>query len=171
VGRKSIVSPTFHPFHQCKALPAFFLCLFSSLTCLKKLIFSKQDLLRGRYQLGCTEIFWPAERTGQPVIISKKWKNPWSALPRKTTWLQAVPWFSNYSLRLAGLGHRPQITNHSRACTQALLLYISPIRPARVNQYPHWYLHFLELSLLTSIFNSEIWIKKQSPRQSSMGDI
>jgi hypothetical protein len=76
---------------------------------------------------------------------------------------------SNYSLRLAGLGHRPQITNHSRACTQALLLYISPIRPARVNQYPHWYLHFLELSLLTSIFNSEIWIKNNRPDRARWG--
>jgi hypothetical protein len=32
------------PFH--KALPGFFLCIFSSLTCLKKLVFSKLDLLQ-----------------------------------------------------------------------------------------------------------------------------
>jgi len=29
-----------------KALPGFFLCIFSSLTCLKKPVFSKPDLLR-----------------------------------------------------------------------------------------------------------------------------
>jgi hypothetical protein len=29
-----------------KALPGFFLCIFSSLTCLKKPVFSKRDLLR-----------------------------------------------------------------------------------------------------------------------------
>ncbi len=29
-----------------KALPGFFLCIFSSLTCLKKPVFSKRELLR-----------------------------------------------------------------------------------------------------------------------------
>jgi hypothetical protein len=30
---------------RCKALPGFFLCIFSSLACLKKSDFSKRDLL------------------------------------------------------------------------------------------------------------------------------
>jgi len=33
-------------FIEHKALPGFFLCIFSSLTCLKKPVFSKRDLLR-----------------------------------------------------------------------------------------------------------------------------
>jgi hypothetical protein len=51
-------------------------------------------LTSGRYQLGCTGVFWPVEGTSEPVTISKMWKNPSSALRRR------------------------------RACTQALLLYI-----------------------------------------------
>jgi len=67
-----------------------------------------------RYQPGCTEIFWPAEGTGQPVTIFKKLKNSSSPLPRKKTWVHkdlstgpsAIlehPWPS-------GLRHRSQIT-------------------------------------------------------------
>jgi hypothetical protein len=54
-------------FHFRKALPGFFLCIFSFLTCLKKPVFSKLDLLwwevparlywdlltSGRYQPAC----------------------------------------------------------------------------------------------------------------------
>ncbi len=39
----------------------------------------------GRYQPGCTGILWPAEGTSQPVTISKKCKNPSSALRRTRT--------------------------------------------------------------------------------------
>jgi hypothetical protein len=37
----------------------------------------------GRYWPGCTRIFWPVEGTIQPVTISKKWKNPSSALGKE----------------------------------------------------------------------------------------
>jgi hypothetical protein len=47
------------------------------------------------------------EGTSQPFTISKKWKNPSSALDRKRTWVQALPWLV-------------QISNHG----QALLLYV-----------------------------------------------
>jgi len=75
---KVIRHPEGNQEHQChasmylrselgKALPGFFLCIFSSLTCLKKLVFSKRDLLpwtvlarlywdlltNGRYQPAC----------------------------------------------------------------------------------------------------------------------
>ncbi len=56
----------------------FFLCIFSSQTCLKKPVFSKGDLLQ--WKVG----------TSQPVTISKKWKNPSSALRRKRTCTQTL---------------------------------------------------------------------------------
>jgi hypothetical protein len=66
-----------------KALPGFFLCIFNSLTCLKKPLFSKRSLLR-----------WKVEGySGQLkvlVTISKKWKNPSSASRRERTWVQAL---------------------------------------------------------------------------------
>jgi len=50
-----------------KALPGFFLCIFSSLTCLQQAVTSG------------------VEGSGQPVTISTKCKNPSSALLRKMT--------------------------------------------------------------------------------------
>ncbi len=58
----------------------------------------------GRYQQGCTGIFWPVEGTSQPVTISKKWKNPSSALRRKRTCVQTLPWFLTCSLSLLASG-------------------------------------------------------------------
>jgi len=58
----------------------------------------------GSYQLGCTGIFWPAEGTSQLVTIFKKWKNPSSALYRKRTFVQALPWFFRCSFGLPALG-------------------------------------------------------------------
>jgi hypothetical protein len=40
-----------------KALPGFFLCIFSSLTCLKKMFSASGIFCGGRYQPGCTGIF------------------------------------------------------------------------------------------------------------------
>ncbi len=57
-----------------KALRGFFLRIFSSLTCLKKMFSASGIFCGGRYQPGCTGIFWPAQGTSQPVTISKKWK-------------------------------------------------------------------------------------------------
>jgi hypothetical protein len=48
--------------------------------------------------------FWPAEGTSQPVIISKKWKNTSYAFKQKRDWVEALPWFSTYSLDLPALG-------------------------------------------------------------------
>ncbi len=45
--------------------------------------------------------------SSEPVTISKMFKNPSSSLRRKRTWVQALSWFSPYSL---GLRHRSQIT-------------------------------------------------------------
>jgi hypothetical protein len=75
----------------------------------------------GRYQPGYTAIFCPAEGTSQPIIISTKWKNPSSAVPRKKSRVQALPWF--WPVPSA---YRPcaQISNRGRAWTHALLLYI-----------------------------------------------
>ncbi len=107
-------------FTPCKALPGFFLCIFSSLTCLQKPVFSKQDLLWWKVSAVCTMIFWPAEGTSQPVTISKKWTNPSSTLFRKRTGVHALQGFLTCSLGVvASLGHRSEITEG----TQALLLY------------------------------------------------
>jgi hypothetical protein len=64
----------------------------------------------GRYQPGCTGIFWPAEGTNQPITISKKWKNPSSALRRNLSTGPSVIFFY-LCLRCwhTGLGHRSQI--------------------------------------------------------------
>jgi len=48
----------------------------------------------GRYQPGYTRIFWLAEGTSQLVTISKKWKNPSSALRTKRTWAVILDLFS-----------------------------------------------------------------------------
>jgi hypothetical protein len=93
-------------FWVCKALPGFFLCIFRLLYMREETCFQQASgiLCGGRYPPGCTGIFWPAERTRQPVTISKKWKNPSSALCRKRTWVQALPWFSTCSLGLPASG-------------------------------------------------------------------
>jgi hypothetical protein len=65
----------------------------------------------GRYQLGCTRIFWPAEGTSQPVTISR-------------TWVQAVSVIFDLFPRLTGLRHKSQITEGP--CTRALLLHWMP---------------------------------------------
>jgi hypothetical protein len=88
------------PLPKHKALPWFFLSIFNSLTCLKKPVSSK----RGRYQPGCTGIFWPAKGTSQPVAISKRLKNPSSTSRRKGTWVQALLWHPTYSLGPNGAG-------------------------------------------------------------------
>ncbi len=87
-----------------KALPWFFLCIFSSLACWRKLYSASGIFCGGRYQPCCTGIFWPAEGTSQPVTISKKWKNPSSTLRRKRTWVHALPWVSTGSLGLPASG-------------------------------------------------------------------
>jgi hypothetical protein len=40
------------PVPESKALPGFFLCIFSSLTCMKEPVFSKRIFCNGRYQPG-----------------------------------------------------------------------------------------------------------------------
>ncbi len=91
-------------------------------TCLKKPVFSKLDLLRGRYQPDCTGIFWPDEGTSQPVLgsfdqmkvpaslpvtISKKWKNPRFYVGK---WPEYRPFRDlRPTWPTGGLGHRSQI--------------------------------------------------------------
>ncbi len=65
-----------------KALLGFFLCIFSSLTCLKKPVFSKRDLLRCKVT---ARLYWDLLTNGR---------------------------------------YQPQISNHGRACAQALLHYV-----------------------------------------------
>ncbi len=73
-----------------KALPEFFLCIFSSLTSLKKPVFSKRDLLRWKVPARLYWDFLTSGGTNQRVTISKKWKNLSSALRRKRTWVEAL---------------------------------------------------------------------------------
>ncbi len=87
-----------HPFTMHKALSGFFLCIFGSLTCLKKSVFRKGDLL-----------WWKV-----PASLSLFLKNG------------KIPAFLYLG---KGPEHRPyrpwaEISNHGRAYTQALLLYL-----------------------------------------------
>ncbi len=80
---------------------------------------SKPDICGGRYQPGCTGIFWPAKGTTQPVTISKKWKVP--ALLYGGKGPEYTP-FRDFRLVPSAYWLRAQISNHERAWVQALLL-------------------------------------------------
>ncbi len=82
----------------CKALRGFFLCIFSSLTCLKKPVFIASKLTTGRYQPACH------------YFSKKNEKNPSSALCRKRTCVRPC------------YGPQAQISN--RGNTEALLLLL-----------------------------------------------
>ncbi len=97
--------------HTGEAVPGFSLCIFSSLTCPRNLFSAKGDLLQ--WKVPPARLYWDLLTSGryQPacVTVSKKWKNPSSALlyvgkgpeykPLRT-WVQALPWFSTCSLDL-----------------------------------------------------------------------
>jgi hypothetical protein len=89
-----------------KAMPGFFLCIFSSLTCLKK---PSRIICCGRYQLGYIRIFWPEEGTSQLVTISKRSKIPRSALLREDLSTYPSVIFDLFP-QSTGLGQRFQIT-------------------------------------------------------------
>jgi hypothetical protein len=91
--------------YLCKALPGFFLCIFISLTCLKKLVFSKWDLsaVEGTSQV----VLGSSDQRKVPASLSlfpKKSKNPSSALRGIRTWVQALPWFETCSFGLLTSG-------------------------------------------------------------------
>ncbi len=80
-------------FHECpirgpyiprKAVPEFFLCIFSSLTCLKKPVFIKGDLMQWKVQ---ARSYWDLLTSG---TYEPAWKHPSSALRMKRTWVQAL---------------------------------------------------------------------------------
>ncbi len=73
-----------------KSLPGFSFIFSAPLAAWRNLFSACGFFCGGRYQPGCTGIFWSAEGTRQPVTISKKWINPSSALQRKQTWVQAL---------------------------------------------------------------------------------
>jgi hypothetical protein len=56
--------------HFHKALPVFFLCIFSSLTCLKKLVFSNLDLLRWKVTASLS-LFLKSEKFPALLYIGK----------------------------------------------------------------------------------------------------
>jgi len=90
-------------FYFHKALPVFFLCIFSSLICLKKLVFSNPDLLRWKVTASLS-LFLKSEKIPALLYIGK---GP-EYRPFLNFDLFPWPW--------------AQISNHGRACTQALLL-------------------------------------------------
>jgi hypothetical protein len=74
----------------------------------------------GRYQPGCTGIFWPVEGTSQLSLFLKSEKIP------ALLYVGKGPEYMAYrEFRPAALAYRPraQILNHSRPCTLTLLLY------------------------------------------------
>ncbi len=68
-----------------KALPLFFICIFSSITCLKKPVFSKRDLL-----------LQPVEGTSQAVLGSSDQRKSIAKLSRflKSEKIPALPYFA-----------------------------------------------------------------------------
>jgi hypothetical protein len=61
-------------------------------TCLEKPVFIKGDLLL--WKVRRARLYWDLltslKVTSEPVTMSKKWKNPSSALPRKRIWVKAL---------------------------------------------------------------------------------
>ncbi len=114
----------------CKALPWFFLRIFSSLTCLKKPVFSNRDLLQVNVP---ARLYWDllisGRLPGQRVTISKMWKNPSSALSRKGTWVQALLWFLTCSLGIPA--SRTDLKSR-----KGLYSSLSPIHKARHENRP-----------------------------------
>ncbi len=108
----SIGSQSFNPkpfrytlqfFTLCKALPGFFLCIFSSVTCLKNPVFSKRDLV-WRYEQA---VLGSSDQRKVPASLSlflKSEKNLTSTLIRKRTWVQALQWFLTCFLGLLASG-------------------------------------------------------------------
>jgi len=98
------------PLPFCKAPPGFFFCIFSSLTCLKKPVFSKQDLPRWTVPV---RIYWDlSDQRKVPASLSlflKSEKIPALLYIRKgpstgpSVIFDLFPWPT-------GLGHRSQIT-------------------------------------------------------------
>jgi hypothetical protein len=73
--KKANVSAAWEVFHFRQALPGFFLCIFSSLTCLKKPVFSKLDLLWWKVP---ARLYWDLLTSGryQPACLLKSEKIP-----------------------------------------------------------------------------------------------
>jgi hypothetical protein len=96
----------------CKALPWFFLCIFSSLPALRNLFSAMGIFCSGRYQPGLHwDLLISGRLPGQRITISKMWKNPSSALSRKGTWVQTLLWFLTCSFPWhTGLEDGSQIT-------------------------------------------------------------
>jgi hypothetical protein len=98
-------------FLKCKALPGFFLRIFSSLTSLKNPVFSKRDLLRWKVPgftgiqgkvLASLSLFLKSEKFPALLYVGKG--------PKYNPFRDFRP-------------VRAQISNHGRAYSQALLLY------------------------------------------------
>ncbi len=98
--------------YMCKALPGVFLCIFISLTCLPEETCFQQvgSFCGGRYQPGCTGIFWPAEGTSQPVTISKKVKKSELCFTWDKDLSTGPSMIWDLFLRPTDLRHRSQIT-------------------------------------------------------------
>jgi hypothetical protein len=94
-----------------KALPGFFLCIFSSLTCLKKPVFSKRDLLSWKV-LASLSLFLKSEKIPALLYVGK---GPEYRPLHDFGFVPSAYW------------PRAQISNHKRACTHALLLYIGVV--------------------------------------------
>jgi hypothetical protein len=111
-----------HVYHTHHIKPIYRVCVkhcqnfsfvFSAPLPASRNLFSESGIFcGGRYQPDCTGIFWPAEGTSQPVTISKKWKNPSSALHRRRARVQALLWFEMCAL---GTGRKSR---------KGLLLYV-----------------------------------------------
>jgi hypothetical protein len=134
------------PYPRVKHCLDFFFVFSNPLPAWRNLFPASGIFCGGRYQPGSTGMFWPAEGDSQPLTTSKMWKNQGSTLRRKWTCVQALMWHPTYSL---GLPVRAQISNHRRACTQPLLLYIISCSMPGWNDFE--YLNCWQCSLICTV--------------------
>ncbi len=143
-------------FEERKALLGSLLCIFSSLTCHKKPVFSKPDLLWWKVP---ARLYWDlltSRRYLQHVTISKKWKNLSSALHRKGTLVQVLLWFLTCSLGLLA-------SDTGLKSWKGLYSGPSPIQNA------HWSRHSMfwnDTCCFSFFLSSEYWLHTLWPKNS-----
>jgi hypothetical protein len=106
-----------------KPLPGFFLCIFSSLTCLKKPVFSKGDLVWWKVPTFQAEL-GSSDQRKVPTSLSLFLKS--EKIPGLLYGGKGPEYRLFHDFRPVPSVYWPwaQISNHRRVCTQAHLLYM-----------------------------------------------
>ncbi len=90
-----------------KALPGFFFCIFSSLTCLKERVFSKRDLLQWKVP---AKLYWD-------LLTSGRYQPACEKIPALLYVGKGPEYRPFHDFQLVPLAYRPraEISNHGRA--------------------------------------------------------